>query len=247
MSVSLKDRVYRHVRSRIVEGILPAGSSISYRKLAKEVGVSCMPVREAIRELVAEGLVESHSRRGTFVSTPSHKDLAEAYDLRVAIEKHAAAKLAGRMSPVDLREVRKQNERLREIVEEVRATKGLLWVSKEARTWLKCDKAIHLTLLCAAGNERALRTVQNMHLPHVTGQLDLMPTIEGLEYAVDSHEKLFKAIEEGDGQQASEIVAQHIQHAYEHTMKALAEGHWGEIKGWDDHENKLPESVAKRI
>ena len=247
MNVSLKDRVYEHVRSKIVHGKLAPGERLSHRALAKEIGVSYTPVREAINQLANEGLVECHPRRGTFVAVLGQDDLAHMYDLRTALETHAVEKLSGKISPEALREVRELNAQLRTIVEEVRQTEGKLWASKEARVWLRCDKAIHLTLLCEAGNPRAVKTLQNMHLPHVTGQLDQMPPLEGLEFAVDSHDAIFDSLEQGQAESARRLMAQHIQHAYLSVVRALEDGHWGKVKDWEGDERELPESLARRI
>lgn len=247
MPVSLKDRVYTHVRSRIVHGKLVPGDRLSHRALAKEIGVSYTPVREALSQLANEGLVECHPRRGTFVSILGREDLAHMYDLRAAIEMHAMEKLAGRISDEALREVRGLNGQLRAIIEEVRQTDGQLWVAKEGRVWLRCDKAIHLTFLCEAGNPRAVKTIQDTHLPHVTGQLDQMPSIEGLEYAADSHDAICDALERGEAQSARRLMDQHIQHGYLNLMKALEDGHWGKIKDWGNDDKELPEALSRRI
>jgi len=247
MTVSLKDRVYAHVRSRIVHGTLVPGDRLSHRALAKEVGVSYTPVREAISQLVNEGLVECHPRRGTFVSVLGREELAHMYDLRTAIETYAMEKLAGKIGKEALHEVRAINRQLQEIVEEVKRTDGRLWVSQEARVWMRCDRAIHLTLLCEAGNPRAVKTIQDMHLPHVTGQSDQMPPLEGLEFAVRSHEALFTALEQGKAEEARKLVARHIEHGYQSTIKALEDGHFGKIKDWEGAEKELPAETARRI
>ncbi|MBN1912222.1 MAG: GntR family transcriptional regulator [Pirellulales bacterium] len=247
MHVSLKDRVYDHIRGRIVHGSLVPGERLSHRDLAKEIGVSYTPVREAIGQLVSEGLVECHPRRGTFVALLGREELAHMYDLRAAIETHAMEKLAGRISEEALREVRAINQQLKGILEEVGKTDGRLWVLQEARVWMRCDRAIHLTLLCEAGNPRAVKTIQTMHLPHVTGQSDQMPPLEGLNFAVTSHEALFVALEQGKADEARSLMAQHIQHGYESTIKALEDGHFGKIKDWEGAEKELPAETARRI
>ncbi|MBN1589054.1 MAG: GntR family transcriptional regulator [Pirellulales bacterium] len=247
MNISLKDRVYRHVRSKIVHGTLAPGDRLSHRALAKEVGVSYTPVREAISLLASEGLVECHARRGTFVSVLGRKDIADMFDLRAAIETYAMEKLAGNISAEALGEVRAINQQLRDIFEEVKQTDGSLWVSQEARIWMRSDLAIHLTLLCAAGNPRPVKTIQDMHLPHVAGQSDQAPSLEGLEFAITSHEALFQALEQGEGERARKLVARHIEHGYTSTIKALEAGHFGKIKDWEGPERELPATLARRI
>lgn len=247
MTVSLKHRVYAHIRSKIVRGTLSPGDRLSHRQLAKEVGVSYTPVREAIGQLVSEGLVECHPRRGTFVSLPSRDDLGHMFDLRAAIETHAVGKLAGRISQEAVREVRAINQQLRDIVEEVKRIGGKLWVSQQARVWMRCDLAIHLTLLCEAGNPRMVKTIRDMHLPNVVGQSDQMPPLDGLEFAVNSHEAIFSALEQGKAEEAGRLIAEHIEHGHQSTIRALEHNHFGRIKDWEGPEKELPSQTARRV
>lgn len=96
------DRVYVSVRGRILEGAYSEGARLGEMELAEALGVSRTPVREALRRLESEGLVETLPNRGARVRTWSPAELDGIFDLRALLEGHAAALAAPRISDADL-------------------------------------------------------------------------------------------------------------------------------------------------
>jgi len=88
---TLSERVFEVVLERIVSGALPTGSPIRQDALAAELGVSKIPLREALARLEQEGLLSSHANRGYFVRPMSVEEVDEIYALRLALEPAAAA------------------------------------------------------------------------------------------------------------------------------------------------------------
>jgi DNA-binding GntR family transcriptional regulator len=93
---SLQSRVAAQIREGIVTGDYSAGTGLSEVALSSELGVSRTPVREALKQLATEGLVEIVPRVGTFVATPTRRDVTELYGLKEIFEGCAAALLAPR-------------------------------------------------------------------------------------------------------------------------------------------------------
>lgn len=87
---SLAERTYLCIRERILRGELRLGTALSRRKLAAELGVSLLPVSEALQRLEGEGLVESKPRVGTRVYMPTLQDIRERYTVREALESQSA-------------------------------------------------------------------------------------------------------------------------------------------------------------
>jgi DNA-binding GntR family transcriptional regulator len=94
--VSLQSRVAAQIREGIVTGDYAAGAGLSEVTLSSELGVSRTPVREALKQLATEGLVKIVPRVGTFVATPTRRDVTELYGLKEIFEGCAAALLAPR-------------------------------------------------------------------------------------------------------------------------------------------------------
>lgn len=127
---SIQARVIAEMRRRIIAGELLPGEPLSELALADEFGVSRTPVREALKQLQTEGLIEIRPRVGTFVTTPSRREITELFEMKELLEGAAARLLAqrGRVPEIDqleesLREAdravaRDDKERYAELVQE---------------------------------------------------------------------------------------------------------------------------------
>lgn len=89
-ATSLSERAYFIIRERILRGELRLGAALSRRKLAVELGMSLVPVSEALQRLEGEGLIESKPRVGTRVYMPTAQDIRERYVVREALESQSA-------------------------------------------------------------------------------------------------------------------------------------------------------------
>src|SRR4030081_1839111 len=104
---SLAAEAYGVVRQRILRGELVLGQSISRRKLAAELGMSFLPVSEALLRLEAEGFLESRPRAGTRGRIPSREDLRGHYEVREALEVQAAKLFAATATAKEREELKK--------------------------------------------------------------------------------------------------------------------------------------------
>lgn len=119
---SLAEAVCAELRSRILSGALAPGQRLVEEALAATFGVSRNPVREALRVLAAEGLVEVLPRRGATVSLLTAEEAQELFDLRLAVEGVAARIAARKRNPDGLR-------RLEEVLAQARAsTRRMTWI-----------------------------------------------------------------------------------------------------------------------
>src|SRR5438477_8701758 len=104
--LSLSDQAYRAIRDHILRGQLRPGMPLSRRRLAGELGMSVLPVTDALRRLEADGLVESRARAGTRVRVPSDHDIHALYELREALETQAARLFVQRATPAERQALR---------------------------------------------------------------------------------------------------------------------------------------------
>ena len=111
MATNLKKLAYDHIRMNLFNGNLSPGMLLSPVTLAKEIGVSHTPVREAISQLESEGLVEQLPRVGARVKVIDRRELEELFDLREMLEGGAAAKAAERITAGEIAELRDLSER----------------------------------------------------------------------------------------------------------------------------------------
>src|SRR2546422_7812129 len=102
---AVRERVLASLRQEIIAGSLRPGDRLVERELAERLGVSRVPVREAIRALVAEGFVHFETPRRAVVRRLTRHDVQELFELREALEVYAAGLAAARATPQDLAQV----------------------------------------------------------------------------------------------------------------------------------------------
>ena len=112
---SLAEKAYLRVRDGILQGEFPLGAVLSRRNLAKEFGMSFLPMSEALQRLEVEGLVESKPRVGTRVRIPTLQDVRESYIIREALESQSARLFAEKSSSLEQMELRRMAEHLDEL------------------------------------------------------------------------------------------------------------------------------------
>ena len=98
---SLADRAYFAIREDILQGQLRPGTPVSRRRVALELGMSVLPVADALRRLQEDGLLETRARAGTRVRVPTDADVRHLYELREALESQSARLFAERSTPAE--------------------------------------------------------------------------------------------------------------------------------------------------
>ena len=109
---SLADQAYETIREDILRGRLAPGAPLSRRRLAEDLGMSIVPIAEALRRLEDDRLVESRARAGTRVRVHTDDDVREVYELREALETQSARLFSQRATPAQRGEVRRLAEQL---------------------------------------------------------------------------------------------------------------------------------------
>ena len=86
---TIKQQVYEILRDDICSGVYAPGQQIQETELSKKLEISRSPIREALRQLVSEGLAVEYPNRGVFVKTYTPKDIEDVFDLRILLESYA--------------------------------------------------------------------------------------------------------------------------------------------------------------
>src|SRR3569833_2567733 len=110
--VSLSARAYQVILRRILKGAVPVGGELSRRRLAAELGMSILPVAEALQRLQNEGIVETQPRVGTRVRLPTPADVHERYEVREALESQTARLICRMATDADRAELRRRGEQV---------------------------------------------------------------------------------------------------------------------------------------
>jgi len=190
--------VYTSLRESILNGTLPPGESLSQVQLASQLGVSRGPLREAVRMLQREGLVEAEVNRRGRVSSFSIDDLEQLYAMRIVHESLAIRINVPRFTNRDI-------DALRGCLRRMEALAG-----HDLRQWQGVDREFHFTLLAHAG-DRLMRTIRELY-DHADRYrwLYIKGVPRALSIAADEHKAIFEASVDGDAALAAAHLARHL-------------------------------------
>jgi DNA-binding GntR family transcriptional regulator len=149
--VSLSIRVYDHVKRRIVANELPFGSKLTEDGLAKELGISRTPIREALNRLAQDRLVTVSPGRGAFVATFSFDDMVQLLEIRETLEGMAARLASNRITKETLEKLRQRLEATAQ-KQEHNGYKG----------YLDADRDFHECVIAACGNHQLSQLMKSL-------------------------------------------------------------------------------------
>jgi DNA-binding GntR family transcriptional regulator len=207
-----------------VAGEFHGGSALAEIPLAKEIGISRTPVREAISQLVAEGILHETAGRGAAFIEPNRREIIELYELREALEVYAVRKAARQGIS------RKESETLGELDEEIRNCRLLLEKSRKTvlggqllERFLAADLRFHVLLLQSAGNERIAKAAANTRLLIRIFTLRRQHHTTGLLNQVEAfHREILEAVRRGDAEQAGQVLGEHIRLSLDERLAEYA-------------------------
>lgn len=215
----LRQQAYDFLQARIVSGQLAGGSQVSELSLARQIGTSRTPVREAIRRLVHEGLLEQVPRLGTVVRAPERRDIIELYEIREALEGHAVLQAVERITAEDLARLDRLCGQLDELARQLRQSKARVLDAVGMRRFLAADLAFHMVLMRAAGNQRLLKMVADSRvLTRIFATRRQEHNLEVLRETYRYHSQILRAVKAGDGETASRLLRAHIRASQEEAL-----------------------------
>jgi DNA-binding GntR family transcriptional regulator len=199
------------LRARILSGALADGAPLRQDAIAAELGVSRIPVREALAQLEAEGLVRVEPHRGAFVAGLAADDMAELFEMRAAIEPLLLRRAVPRLRASDLATARS-----------ALADFEAALADGDADRWGELNWRFHAALYAPAGRPRMLRLAQELNNSAarcVRLHLGLAGT---LPRAHADHERLLELCEAGNVDDAAALLARHILEAGQALTAFLA-------------------------
>jgi len=213
---SLAEDAYYTIRDLILRGKLPLGAALSRRRLATELGMSMLPISEAVQRLTSEGLLESKPQVGTRVRVPTEQDVRERFIIREALEVQAARLVAERAS-------RKHREDLRLMAEHMDTLVSRLAASDEDAAFSFAVHSYHFELHlriaeysgCAALHEMIQKNnvlVFNWLFDVASHQIARSPRF---------HQELVEHLAGTDAEAAEAAMRTHVRYGVEETVSAI--------------------------
>jgi DNA-binding GntR family transcriptional regulator len=201
----LRRQVAERIRAAILDGEIQPGEWLRQEQLAQEYGVSQMPVREALKELAAEGLVEHLPYRGARVIAFSAEDVADLYQHRSFLEGWAARAAAGRITPAEVAELKRLQAQMKEKL-----------AVEYLAEYRQLNRRFHELIFTASDRPYLARTLTQMWaaFPNMLWSNFARTAAESLPQRDASdpgeHEAIIAALEKGEGEEAERLMQQHI-------------------------------------
>jgi DNA-binding GntR family transcriptional regulator len=209
-----KQKAYSHVRAAIFDGRIRPGERISEVQLAKDIGISRTPVREAVHMLASEGLVELLPGYGAYVPLPNADDLRQLFGLREALECYVVQEAAARIEPYQLAAM---EDCCRKQFDGIRRYKASAGAQLDEATDLQiatADLTFHRILFEACANRWVQKTVSDLRLiSRVLSRRVDTPKEEILSmlaFVYRCHRRILRAVRRGDGAAAAHWMRTHL-------------------------------------
>ncbi len=196
---SLADQAYYRIRELIVTLELPPGALVSERELMERLGVGRTPVREALRTLARECLVDVYPRRGMFVSPVDVGDLAGLSEVRVTLEGNAARLAAERATDAE----RAETDAL---LAELDGTSA-----HDERSLIDLDQRLHRHVYRCAHNPFLEATLNEYYMLTLRIWFLVLDRVVRLDDAIQEHRDLLEAIRDRDPERAEDVMRRHVE------------------------------------
>ena len=213
------EQLVQSLEASIASGEIPVNSWLRQETMAAEFKVSRTPIREALRVLQANGMVEVVPNRGALVRGPTPRDIREAYVVRAELEGFAAELAARWIRDDELAQLRETEALFQRLVEEFlddprAAAEG---PSPHEANWMQANDRFHVAIQRGAGNARLQAAIENLHrsFPRNLTWSALSGDSRLLRDNVEEHRGIRTAIEERDEETARRLMTEHVQRSGE--------------------------------
>ena len=206
----LHQEVGARLRQRIIEGQLLPGTKLNERELSEQLEVSRTPLREAIKMLAAEGLVELLPNRGAVVASLSEQDIVDTFEVIAGLEGQSGALAAQRISEAELGEIRALHFEM--LAAHAR---------RDLSTYYRLNSDIHRAINAAARNPVLTQTYGQ-----VNARLQALRFRSNFDEgkwarAVDEHSRMIDALAARDGERLRALLIEHLEHKRDAVLEQL--------------------------
>ena len=199
---SLGGKVFQQLKNSILAGEFENGAELREIALAKKLGVSRTPVREALRQLEQEGLVEIYPNRGAYVKGITYKDVEDIFRIRARLEGLCAEMAVSSIT-------HEQLDKLDEII----LLSKFYEEKKDMEHLLKMDSQFHEVLFESCGSKMLEHQLKDFHQYVQKARLRSLKRQERAKKSTQEHEEILLAIKDRDAKRADELATRHILNA----------------------------------
>lgn len=212
---SVSQQLSDYLRAAIVQGAITPNQRLVEETLAQELGVSRTPIREALRRLEAEGLVEFEAQKGARVRSVSLDELIELYELRRLLEGYAARRAAKHITPPELAALQANNDALLDLLDHADAR------GQQIQRLIELNNEFHTCIVQASRNRHLIRTAKSLLESNA---------LYGIYYYYDEaksrashrdHAQILAALAQRQGARAEKLMRAHLADAQKMILQAM--------------------------
>ncbi|MFD1981190.1 GntR family transcriptional regulator [Mesorhizobium newzealandense] len=204
---TVAEQVANVLREAIANGTIKAGTPLRQDELAEQFGFSRMPIRDALRQLEAEGIVSIHPTKGAHVARMDSAEISEIYALRELLESEALRLSVPGLAGTKLDEAE-------QVLDQIDAERNV-------GRWGALNRAFHLALYDACGNRRLLGLIEAHHNAADRYVRILLSNLDHRNRSQAEHRDLLAACRRRDGGRAASILTQHLREGGETLVSAI--------------------------
>lgn len=213
--LSIRDDVYLLLRRGILNHSYPPGHRLDLDELSNQLQVSRTPVKEALHKLETEGLIQILPRRGTFVTSLDAKNIAESYDVRLALECFVIPIVMKYITDNDI-------QHLRDIRNQMRAALTEKPFDEVIERYTKLDQEFHVQIILPSGNDRLLEIYRAIGGPLQMARLySKFDAAVYNNYTEPEHDAIMQAIDKRDCEGLKNALTAHVERAKIRVLKLI--------------------------
>ena len=195
----LRDVVFNTLRQAILRGELKPGERLMEIQLANKLGVSRTPIREALRKLELEGLVNMVPRKGAEVADITEKSLLDVLEVRKALEELSVQLACEKITEEEIEELKRVAERFKDTLDDQDVTKIA-----------EADVAFHDVIYTATDNQKLILLLNNLREQMYRYRVEYLKKEEAYPQLIAEHEELIDNISKRNKEEATRIMCEHI-------------------------------------
>jgi DNA-binding GntR family transcriptional regulator len=210
---SAQDEAYQHVRHGIRMGLMRPGTRLVPEEIAAAIGMSRMPVRDALNRLTAEGLVAMRPNRGAVVRGLTEKEVREVFEMRAVLEGLAAGMAVPRVTVDDVEDLTRLLGRMQRS-------------AADTSDWITVHRQFHERLCAISDAPRLMYQISALHTvvePLMRLWLDQRAPSSSSSYVQDVHEGLLETLQSGDAAAMESTMRAHVLRTVDGITRAMRE------------------------
>ena len=210
LRVSLGEHIFSHLRKAILKGEISPGKRMVENRLAKDLGISRTPVREAFHKLEREGLIKLTPQGGYIVTGLSKEEIEDIFGIRSVLESYAAGLAAINYDNGDLRQLEEKISEAQKCLDE-----------NQLEDLPRINTKFHEILYSLTGRPKLIEMINNLQAHTYRFRHIILSERKYVEHSIKTHKDLVRALKRRDVNRSESIIKKHILRGQSIVMKAL--------------------------